>query len=207
MQFIDVVKMGKQNFIFDLDKTVPKEVITTALSNLHYYMPSKQRKMPFHIDVLDWSDPEKRLKIYEHTYRVTPTSHDSYNPQALAPWLLVFSPRFISEEEIDGNDEYREARYVDQQAHMEIGMASLFLMYSFTSRKLSTGFCRCIKEPHKLSEEIFKDRLPITLLLGVGHQAEYKQEFLCPVHDTMKPSPCFIEKHKKHPDQNMYVHI
>tara|TARA_B100000686_G_C16739931_1_gene945965 strand:+ start:1245 stop:1868 length:624 start_codon:yes stop_codon:yes gene_type:complete len=207
MHFKDVVKTGKQNFIFDLEKKVPKEIITSALSDLHWYMPSKQRKMPFHIDVLDWSDPAKRLKIYEHTYRVTPTEDDSYNPQALAPWLLVFSPRFISEKEIDGNNEYREPRYVDQQAHMEIGMASLFLMYIFTSRKLNTGFCRCIKDPHKLAEEVFENRQEITLLLGVGHQADYKDKFLCPIHNVMKPSPIFIEKKKKHPEQNIYVHI
>ena len=52
-EFSDLIKERKTTFTW-LDKKVTQETVEDILLDLHMYAPSKQNRMPYYLDVLDW---------------------------------------------------------------------------------------------------------------------------------------------------------
>ena len=94
MDFNTVINNRKTNFTWT-DQEVDKDKIKSIINNTLSKVPSKQKRMPYKIDVFDYSDKELRKEIFLHTKRDSKLTdeQDSYNPQTLAPILLVFSMR------------------------------------------------------------------------------------------------------------------
>jgi hypothetical protein len=76
---------------------------------------------------------------------------DIRNPQVLAPWLLLFSYRHLTDQEIGLNLELKISGYNKEISQNEIGMASMFAVLSAESRGLDTAFCGCIRNKVELA--------------------------------------------------------
>ena len=76
-----------------------------------------------------------------------------FNPQVLAPYLFVFSPRLHIN--TDYNKEYQDINSQHRRyfTYLEVGMASYVASQSAISKGLDYGFCGCIQQEveHKLS--------------------------------------------------------
>jgi len=59
MEWSEMLTRRSTTFVWD-DKVPPKYLIDEILDEVHTHCPSKQRKVPFHIDVLDNYDPDVR---------------------------------------------------------------------------------------------------------------------------------------------------
>ena len=205
MEWEDIIKSRKTIFTYS-NKEVSKEVVEKMLQDMHTYMPSKQNKMPFEISVLDWSNPELRNWIFENCHRNEEDSveDDLGNPQVLAPWLFAFSIRNLSDEEIENNIECRSDRYMSIQGNIEIGIASSFIVYHAQNNGLSTGYCRCFRDPVQMGERLGHQNR-ITLLLGLGY-SEDRNYFLDPRTNTFKDLPDDHVFHKqRQPAQSEYI--
>ena len=178
-----VIKTRQQTFLFN--EIIPdKSVIDKILWELHEHSPSKQRKTPNRIDVLDWTNQQLRRDIYAGTY--TPDeSPDRFNSQTLAPYLLVFSKRNLSVEEIGLNDELNDWIHFHNVAWNEIGMASMFVALSALSKGIDHGFCACIRNAKTICKEFpnMKQKDGPLVYLGLGYRSTDKT-YTCPINGT-----------------------
>ncbi len=181
-----VIKTRQQTFLFN--EIIPdKSVIDKILWELHEHSPSKQRKTPYRIDVLDWTNQQLRRDIYAGTY--TPDeSPDRFNSQTLAPYLLVFSKRNLSVEEIGLNDELNDWIHFHNVAWNEIGMASMFIALSALSKGIDHGFCACIRNAKTICKEFpnMEQKDGPLLYLGLGYRSTDKT-YMCPINGTLEP--------------------
>lgn len=200
MDFDKVIDFRKTNFSWsnqEVDILLVKKVINNVISKV----PSKQNKFPYCIDVLDWSDPALRNTIFTHTHRDKAISihDDPGNPQTLAPVLLVFTHREMSDNDIGKSLELKKPSYKNKIANIEIGIVSAMLMLAFENEGLATGLCQCINETVILGSYI--DRNEIILLMGVGYPGN-KDTYHDPRINDQKSVPNF---HNEKPSLNKIV--
>ena len=172
MDFKTVLEGRTTNFTWT-DQKVDKDKIKNIINNALLKVPSKQKRMPYSITVLDYSNKELRKEIFLHTKRDKHTSvyNDPFNPQTLAPILLIFSMRNANKaikklsRSATANDfqGYKDNRVI----YMEIGIVAMTLMFALEAEGFATGFCQCIEKKDKLSKKL-KLKYPVDLMMGVG---------------------------------------
>lgn len=185
-EFRDLIQERKTTFAFS-NVEVPRNTVEDILLDLHMYVPSKQNSMPYYIDVLDWSNPELRNNIFEWCWR--DPKHDVHtdkgNPQVLAPYLFVFTPKPTDK----SSNDYAEAM-------IEIGIASSFIVWNAQSRGLSTGYCACVQDALKISEALGRPKKEVSVLLGMGYKDENATKYIDPRINAEKEFPKDHSYHK-----------
>jgi|SRR6056300_706496 hypothetical protein len=178
MDWIDLCKKRKQTFVFK--EIVPeKNLIDKIILDLHTNCPSKQKKVPYNIEILDWSDKQRRIDIFSKTYCDKNTLQDRRNPQTLAPYLILFSKR-------------QQDVWVDY--NLEIGLAAMFFVFSAANLGLDTGFCGCYNDPN------------YELALGVGYAAADRSLYYNPLLNKFVNGPGVpFDEHK--PELHEYVNV
>lgn len=63
MEWGEILNRRSTTFVWD-DRVPPKELIDEILDEVHAHCPSKQRKVPYHIDVIDNYDPNVRPNAF-----------------------------------------------------------------------------------------------------------------------------------------------
>ncbi len=182
MQWEDLLKNKKQSFVFK-KQTPDQSIIDSIVEEIHAKCPSKQNRVLYDLRVLDWSNEEMRLDFYRSTDR-DPKRPGQYNPQCLAPYLFVWSAREELEPSInkfgeDNNPEYANPRWRAGVTNMEIGICSMFTVFSAQAKGLSSGFCKCIKA------EPIEEKYGFTpiLFLGVGYGFDLPpMMYWCPIN-------------------------
>jgi hypothetical protein len=169
--FNSIIKNRKTNFSWS-NQEVNKQLITDIITTVINCVPSKQNKFPYTIDVFDWSEPNLRNDIFFHTHRDLNESvnTDRGNPQTLAPILLVFTHRIMTNKDIGRHSELKEAGYKSTIGNLEIGIVSAMLMLAFEDAGLATGFCQCINDKSVLGKKLNRDK--VVLMMGVGYPSD-----------------------------------
>lgn len=190
MNFDSIIENRKTNFSWS-DQEVDKQLIKDIITKVIEHVPSKQNKFPYTIDVFDWSNPELRNDIFRHTHRDTTETiyTDPGNPQTLAPILLTFTHRIMSDEDIGRQVELKEKGYKSAIGDLEIGIVSTMLMLAFESVGLATGFCQCINEKDALGKKLNRNK--VVLMMGVGYPSDAKT-YLDPRINAQKKIPSYI---------------
>jgi hypothetical protein len=156
MNWIDILKKRKQTFVWK-DIVPDTDLIKNIIKELHEFCPSKQKRVPYKIELLDWSDIKRRNNIFALTYCSENTAFDRRNPQVLAPYLITFSKRDTGSAEHNLNYE------------LEMGMAAMFLTLSAANYGLDTGYCGCYH-----GEDF-------DLAIGIGYAAEERSKYYNPI--------------------------
>lgn len=195
MDFNTLIDNRKTNFTWTEEK-VDNDKIVEIVNNVLTKVPSKQKRMPYKIDVFDNSNQQLRNRIFEYTHRDEEASvdEDYGNPQTLAPHLLLFSRRGVDTSKMsNANDVWG---FSDQRIiFMEIGVVSMMLMMAFENEGLSTGFCQCIQMKQELADELGIEN-PVELMMGVGYKSNAEM-FFDPRTNTTKD--VYLEHHHKRP--------
>lgn len=187
-QLIDI---RKQTHAWDMEREVSKELIDDIFADLHRRCPVKQNRCHYQITVLDYSDPEFRNLYYDFCVDRDNPEH-RFNPQVLAPYLLVFSFRNPGEFDADfsgrGFDEYAK-----QLSCIETGLAGDFIVHAAAARGLNAGFCRCYDTKHtkikSISNKLGIDSVhDIIVSIGIGYAAD-AVETLNPYTNEMVDAP------------------
>lgn len=201
----ELIEIRKQTHAWDMDREVSRSDIDDILSELHRRVPVKQNRVHYGISVLDYSDPEFRNTYYEFCVDRDNPDH-RYNPQVLAPYLLVFSfrdPGFFADD-FTGTGFDEMAR---QLACIEVGLAGDFIVHAAAARGLNCGFCRCYD--FKFKPSIIKTHLglnrtdDIIVSIGIGYASNndttlnpYTQSMVDAVNDPKwksEPKPDMSE--------------
>ena len=206
MDFDTVINNRKTNFTWT-DQEIDKDKIKSIINNILSKVPSKQKRMPYKIDVFDYSDKELRKEIFLHTKRdeESTVEEDPYNPQTLAPILLVFSMRNSNQALSKLNraplphdfQGYSDNRVI----YMEIGIVAMSLMFALEAEGFATGFCQCIERKDQLGNTLDLSH-PVDLMMGVGYPST-KENYIDPNTNTVKE--VFWEHHHKRTSLNDVV--
>lgn len=204
-QLIDI---RKQTHAWDMEQEVSKETMDDIFAELHRRCPVKQNRCHYKISVLDYSDPEFRDLYYNFCVDRDNPNHQ-FNPQVLAPYLLVFSFRDPGEFEADfSGSGFNE--YAKQLSCIETGLAGDFIVHAAAARGLNAGFCRCYDTKHEGIERI-AEKLgirhvdDIIVSIGVGYASDV-QETLNPYTGQMVPAPWDQKwKYEPKPDKDDYI--
>lgn len=171
----------------------PQKHIEEIIHELHEYVPSKQRRVRYKIDIVpNFENEERKLMIYSGTKAKPDKDNSRYNPQVLAPWLLIMSNRY---EAIDGVDR----NYFEQEAALEIGLVTEFINLAALNRGIDVGFCACIQNRDEV-----KQRLGVypVLYLGLGYK-DSSSEYFCPIKQSIEHVP--IRNYYTKPELNEYT--
>jgi hypothetical protein len=144
------------------------EQISTLIDNLKSVIQHGPSSLPELIPGLS----RIRMKLWESVDRKGNGKIDDIrNPQVLAPWLLLFSYRNLTEQEIGLNSEMKITSINREIAQNEIGMASMFAVLSAESKGLDTAFCACIRNKSEVATLLghHNSEIPI-VAVGIGHR-------------------------------------
>lgn len=163
------------------DQIPDANVIKKVINSIHEFTPSKQRRVRYNIDVIpNYQNNELKNIIYAGT-KAEPKLHNSrYNPQVLAPWLLSFSIR------PEGNIENRNISYYEQEAWLDIGIATQHASLTSIALGLDVGFCLCIQNQDEM-ELLLDGRTPV-MYLCLGYRNN-SLTYYCPVKKTKMVIP------------------
>jgi hypothetical protein len=201
-----LIEQRKQTHAWDMDRAVSKEDITELLAELHRRAPVKQNRCHYNISVVDMSDTDFRNKYYE--FAVDRDNPDpQFNPQVLAPYMLVFSWRDPGSFAADFSAPSSFQKWL---SHLEIGIASFFITHAAAARELDAGYCKCYDTESQFAPEIVEklglDSIhDIYLTVGIGYGTDAR-ETLNPHTNKMVPAP-FDEKWKTEPKPDMSDYI
>ena len=144
------------------------EQISTLIDNLKSVIQHGPSSLPVLIPGL----ARVRMKLWESVDRKGNGKIDDIrNPQVLAPWLLLFSYRNLTDKEIGLNSEMKISTIYREIAQNEIGMASMFTVLSAESKGLDTAFCACIRNKSEIATLLghHNSEIPI-VAVGIGHR-------------------------------------
>jgi len=144
------------------------EQISTLIDNLKSVIQNGPSALPVLIPGLS----RIRMKLWESVDRKGNGKIDDIrNPQVLAPWLLLFSYRHLTDQEIGINVELKSSNKSREISQNEIGMASMFAVLSAESKGLDTAFCACIRNKAELAALLGHNNLDIPIVaVGIGHR-------------------------------------
>jgi len=221
MDWISIITARHTTFAWD--DIVPEEsVILSALQEVHQHIPSKNLQFPYQVHLLRNNDPAIRKEIMTICQRNghATIEEDHGNPQVLAPWLLGFNARWVSDLETRyetestrgklnglGNGK-RRTNDLDgaqtQTENIEIGIFSAYIMLALANRGIQTGMCQNIANNSVRASEIFKiDNDPRALdfrfIMGIGYGKDQHiwHDYFDPRVDRFKRipySPSNVEK-------------
>ena len=144
------------------------EQIATLIENIKAVIQNGPSSLPVLIPGLS----RIRMKLWESVDRKGNGKVDDIrNPQVLAPWLLLFSYRHLTDQEIGLNTEMKISNNNREIIQNEIGMASMFAVLSAESKGLDTAFCACIRNKSELATMLGHNSSEIPVVaVGVGHR-------------------------------------
>lgn len=144
------------------------EQIATLIENIKLVIQNGPCSLPVLIPGLS----RIRMKLWESVDRKGHGKVDDIrNPQVLAPWLLLFSYRQLTDQEIGLNEEMKISSNNREIMQNEIGMASMFAVLSAESKGLDTAFCACIRNKSELAIMLGHNSLEIPIVaVGIGHR-------------------------------------
>jgi hypothetical protein len=144
------------------------EQISTLIDNLKSVIQNGPSSLPGLIPGLS----RVRMKLWESVDRKGNGKVDDIrNPQVLAPWLLLFSYRHLTDQEIGLNTEMKISNNNIEISQNEIGMASMFAVLSAESKGLDTAFCACIRNKSEIATLLGhnSEEIPV-VAVGLGHR-------------------------------------
>ena len=144
------------------------EQISTLIDNLKSVIQNGPSSLPVLIPGLT----RIRMKLWESVDRKGNGKVDDIrNPQVLAPWLLLFSYRHLTDQEIGLNLEMKISSNNREISQNEIGMASMFAVLSAESKGLDTAFCACIRNKSEIATLLGHNSAEIPVVaVGLGHR-------------------------------------
>jgi len=173
----DIVEL-MQNYVHNCftftDKEVDESLVNDIIDKMYTLVPSKQAKMPWQVDILGPNRSEEEKKIlynwsmnFGHPEKNIPARP---NPQSDAPYIFIFTPRYLTEKEIHLNTDLSDKRAFEKSAALEIGFAAYMLKTLANSVGLDFGFCGCIGNAIEMQKYYNKgnDWYPV-LLCGIGY--------------------------------------
>jgi hypothetical protein len=174
MDWIDLIKARETCFNWDYSKTISKEVVREVCQEVYDHLPTKNLKFPFQIDIFDNTkdaDIRKEIMTIFHRNQDMDMHKDKGNPQVLAPLLIAFSMRDVSDLEVIFQKEtlrtYDEVVFTN---NIEIGIVSTYFMLSFANRGIATGLSQNCHDGPRVAELIGAN-MPTILLMGVGYKS------------------------------------
>ena len=204
MDWKNLIDARHQTFIFE--NTVPsKYLIDDICSEIHARCPSKQNRVKYQLYVLDWTNQQLRMDLYQATDRKpSQPEWSKYNPQVLAPYLFVWSDRDVGtvilphDGKTDINEEYQN-KHNTKHAEMEVGISAMFTSLSAADKGLQSGYCRCIQS-ESIEEKYGFSPL---LMLGIGYEKPDAWEYHCPILDRKVSTPS--DKWNPKPEVDQYI--
>jgi len=144
------------------------ERISTLIDNIKSVIQNGPSSLPTLVPGLT----RIRMKLWESVDRKGLGKIDDIrNPQVLAPWLLLFSYRNLTEQEIGLNAEMKISSNNKEIMQNEIGMASMFAVLSAESKGLDTAFCACIRQKDQIASLLGHSTVEIPVVaVGIGHR-------------------------------------
>lgn len=157
-----------------------KNKIDEILTELHQFVPSKQRRVRYYIDVIpNYANHDLKLKIYGGTQANVNIPSTRYNPQTLAPWLLMFSVNY------NANTESRDLAYYEKESWLDIGLALQQVMLSAAAKGLNVGLCGCINNYNEIKQLIGRE--PV-IYAGIGYR-DTSDTYFCPLRNVKTKVP------------------
>lgn len=165
---------------FNWTTDIPQESdIEKIMLELHEFVPSKQRRVRYNINIIrNYENEQRKNMIYAGTEAEPGNPKSRYNPQVLAPWLIAFSQR------PEGNEGVAE-KYYQLETWLDIGLASNFVSLSALTKNFDVGFCQCIQNRKEIQEQL--GFTPI-LYLGLGYR-DPSTTYFCPVKNKIVNIP------------------
>ena len=213
MDWLDLIEKRHTTFAWDEDNIPSKELILETLQEVHTHIPSKNLQFPYQVRLFrnDDTDIRKEIMTICHRNREKGAEDDHGNPQVLAPWLLGFNARYVSDLEVryektshrirDGlgrgtnrtND--KNGRQT-QTENIEIGIFSAYIMLALANKGIQTGMCQNINHDYARAEEIFdihndEKAIDFRFMMGIGYGKDVNSR-----HDYFDPR---VGKHKPIP--------
>lgn len=190
MEWLEILLKRSQTFIFD-NVEPPKNLLEQIINEIHSHVPVKQNELYYSIEIFDYSNKELRKAIYQTT-KTNYSDKYRYNPQVLAPWLVVFKENHNL---VNKNIGYHVER---NNANLQIGMAAMFIALSAIDKGLSAGFCQCVTDRDQLNKLIGED---VILLMGIGYESK-EDNYYCLIDEIYKPRP---KKYESKPNKEKYI--
>lgn len=181
-EFISIIN-DRTNIIIDVIENGPKKIpeITQGIHNLMF-------------DIFYGTATQKENLNF---------ADDRRNPQILAPWLLVFSNRFLDGIEVGNNIEMKTLEFSKLVSYNEIGLAAMFAVLSATNKGLDTSFCGCIQNQLEISIRLGHriDEHPI-LYVGIGYKSPETKHFNPITHEYYDN---FDKNDDQKPSKDLYI--
>lgn len=185
MDWNTVIENRHTTFAWDEEKIPSEELLMDVLKEVYENVPSKNLMFSYQVRLLRNDNPEIRKKIMTICQRNghMTMEEDRGNPQVLAPWLIGFNARWVSDLEqryeteskrgelngygkgnrrTGGSDKITadEAQGLSvgqtQNENIEIGIAAAFIMLAMANRGIQTGMCQNICHDYKYAEDLFE---------------------------------------------------
>jgi hypothetical protein len=234
MEWAKLIEARHTTFAWD-ERVPDKNLILEVLEEVYRNIPSKNLQFPYQVRLLRNDNPEIRKELMTICQRNGHESieNDKGNPQVLAPWLLGFNARWVSD--LEKRYEKESARglldgYGDGQQrtndplgrqtrteNLEIGIFSAYIMLAFANRGIQTGMCQNICNDFKRASEIFKleddvRSMDFRFIMGVGYgkSPHGYYDYFDPRVDAMKKIPFVpnnVEKVYPRPDFDSVIKI
>lgn len=188
----------------DLEKPLDHEQVE-YFSKLAVQTPTKQSNKYF--DVVSITNPDLIEKIYQHSAVPDPgLDGQPYNPQVLAPLLLLWIKCDLETGELAKNYRYNAIHEgVDDETidrHQAVGISSGVVGYEANRLGFQTGYCRCLDGTSICKElESFGLKIDEPLLsLSIGHgkhtnprQHQKYDWMIMEAHDRIEPGLFYIK--------------
>lgn len=131
-------------------------------------VPSKQNVYPYSVNMFGYDHSLIKEKLFKLTSCGEPEPN-AYNPQVLAPLLVVWSHR-LNDNALTDLIQFGNGHNHQQQLHnsvLEAGMSAMAAMTRFHELGYVSGFCKCF-DPEE-SKKLLSIPQEIILMLGVGY--------------------------------------
>lgn len=192
MEWLDLIESRHTAFAWEEENVPSKDLILEALQEVYQHIPSKNLQFPYHVRLYRNNNTEVRKKIMTICQRNThqAVEDDKGNPQVLAPWLLGFNARWVSD--LEKRYEYESVRGFynglgqgqkrtndtnggqTQTENIEIGIFSAYIMLALANKGIQSGMCQNICRDFDYASKIFQTEddersLDFRFIMGVGY--------------------------------------
>lgn len=167
MDWNDLIAQRHNAFAWQ-EREVNINLIKESMQQVFNFAPSKNQKYPFIIKLIKNNQSRKKqLMTICHRNLDLDVENDRGNPQVLAPYLIGFCERNVSELEKTKED-YRDNDDIVNYSCLEMGLQAAYLMLALANKGLDTGICSCIQDQIQAGE-LFGLPNKCKLILGIGY--------------------------------------
>jgi nitroreductase len=131
-------------------------------------VPSKQNAYPYTVNIFGYEKSEIKEQLFKLTSCGEPIPN-AFNPQVLAPLLMVWSYR-PNENSEPNSIQFGNRHTYEERLHnsmVEVGISAMAAMTKFHELGYVSGFCKCFEIDK--SKEVLSIQQEIILMLGVGY--------------------------------------